>query len=361
MENDISHIDKNLAVCQQFSVTDCIFHDVTDAPFRLYGLCGHEKGSAFRRVPEVIAQASGEKISRLSTRTAGGRVRFTTNSEYIAIQCEMPSVTHFSHMSLLGTSGFDMYVTQNGISTFAKSFVPPYNMTDGYASIHHFGTRALREITIYFPSYNNVDALYIGLEATAEIGSHREYTHQKPLVFYGSSITQGACASRSGNAYPALISQRLDWDYINLGFSGTPMGADAMVNYISGLSMGAFIYDFDYKAQSIEYLENTHASVFRRIRQAQPELPVIIVSAADAPVLTDIEAYRQVAYRTYLQALSEGDKYVQFIDGSLLYAGAEDVCRVDLVHPSDLGVFRTAEAIIDRLSIQKTAEKECFL
>ncbi len=348
MKNDISNVDKNLEIKKHIDAPDCMFYDVKESPFEIYGLCKISEG--FRRVPAGIAEESGKNIALLSTHTAGGRVRFATDSEYIAIKCEMPTVTHFSHMQLMGTSGFDMYLFENGKERHVKSFLPPYDMTDGYVSIHHFGTREMREITINFPTYNPVDELHVGLEENAEIYPGRKYKYTAPVVYYGSSITQGACASRPGNNYAALISRKLDCNYINLGFSGAAMGADAMVEYIASLDMSAFVYDFDYNTPSLEYLKNMHEKVYKKIRAAHPALPIIILSAANTPLLANIEESRRVAFETYTNAKLCGDENVYFVDGKKLYDGEfSDSCTVDNIHPSDAGFFRMAEVVGEQI------------
>ncbi|MBE6964951.1 MAG: hypothetical protein E7441_02830 [Ruminococcaceae bacterium] len=344
LKNDIGKIDRNLEVKKNIDVSDCVFYDVKNPSFRIYGLCDLNNG--FRRLPQEIAKAGGEKIERLSAQTAGGRVRFSTDSEYIAIRCVMPYITRFSHMQLMGTSGFDMYIFENGKSRHINSFMPSSGIEDGYSSVYHFGGRKKREIIINFPPYNPVQELCIGVEENAEISAGSEYTYKLPVVYYGSSITQGACASRPGNTYTALISHEYDCDYINLGFSGAPMGNEPIVDYISELDMSAFVYDFDYNAPSMDYLQETHAQIFNKIREKQPELPIIIMSAADAPVLKNIEKKRDIAFKTYSDARSGGDENVYFIDGKKLYEGPfSESCRVDGVHPTDAGFFRMADIV----------------
>ena len=101
------------------------------APFEIYGLYKPQEGETFRRLPKEVAEATSEGVHILSTNTAGGRVRFTTDSEYVAIRCVLPNVTRFSHMPATGVSGFDMYVSKGEAEVFAKTFVPPWDMKDG--------------------------------------------------------------------------------------------------------------------------------------------------------------------------------------------------------------------------------------
>ena len=355
MAKDISKIDENLAVAGTIDAPDCVFHDARKTPFEIYGLYKPTEGSSFRRIPEEVAKATSEGVFRLHTNTAGGRVRFTTDSEYVAIKCTMPGITHFSHMPLSGVAGFDMYLSENGDDIFAKTFVPPYDMTNGYVSIFHFGNRKEREITINFPLYNDVDDLYIGLEPDAKLSGGRKYKYETPVVYYGSSITQGGCASRPGNSYEAFISQSLDCNHINLGFSGNAKGEDAIMDYIASLPMSAFVYDYDYNTPSVEHLRETHEKGFLKIREKNPKLPIIIVSApndnsrASDPNVELRSTYtlrRNIIFSTYMNAVNRGDENVYFVDGTSLFDGEfANSCTVDGCHPTDLGFYRMATSI----------------
>ena len=125
-----------------------------------------------------------------------------------------------------------------------------------------FDKKTEREITINFPLYSSVADLYIGLDETAVLKKSLGYKHKKPIVFYGSSITQGGCASRPGNAYESIISRALQTDYINLGFSGNAKAEDEIAQYIKDLDMSVFIYDYDHNAPNLKHLEDTHQRMF---------------------------------------------------------------------------------------------------
>lgn len=104
----------------------------------------------------------------------------------------MPTITHFPHMPFTGSSGFDLYLHKNGMQTYFKTFVPPVNMTDGFESVVHFENHDEKDIVINFPLYNDLTDLYIGLQADAAVAEGSKYRFEKPILYYGSSITQGA-------------------------------------------------------------------------------------------------------------------------------------------------------------------------
>ncbi len=259
----------------------------------------------------------------------------------------MPFVTKFPHMPLSGTSGFDLYIDKGSTSTYYGTFMPPVDMTGGYESILYFDDAVERDITINFPLYNGLNSLYIGLQSSAHIDSGSEYAYQKPVLYYGSSITQGGCASRPGNSYQAIISRRFNCDHINLGFSGSARGEDAIVDYMSGLDVSVFVCDYDHNAPNVEHLAATHEKLFNKFRQKSPQLPIILVSRPDFDKnLSDSIKRRDIIYTTYMNAIRNGDKNVYFIDGQHLFKDENrDCCTVDGCHPNDAGFLRMAEVI----------------
>lgn len=347
MAKSIGDIDKNLKVENSFSVGDLCLHDVRSEPFDIYGLYNAKEEPAFRRLPEDVAKATSQGVARLATHTAGGRVRFTTDSSYITIKAVMPSITHMQHMPLSGTSGFDLYIDEGGKGTYKGTFMPPVDITDGYESIIRFESRETRSVTIHFPLYNDVTSLYIGLQADAALDHRAKYKYDKPILYYGSSITQGGCASRPGNCYQNLISAKHDCDHINLGFSGNAKGEDAITDYMAGLDYSIFVSDYDHNAPSPEHLTNTHEKMFLKIRKTHPDTPVIFITRPgfDKDIKTGI-ARRDIIYKTFMNAQSRGDQNVYFIDGERLFmSDYRDACTVDGTHPNDAGFVRMAEVI----------------
>lgn len=343
----ISKIDKNFKVETSLKEDNLVFFDVREQPFKVYGLYNHTEPGKFKRLPESVAQNTSAGVSYLNYNTAGGRVRFKTASKYVAIKAVMESVCLMGHMPLCGSAGFDLYINRDGKSTYFKTFVPPVGMKDGYENIIYFDDRSLKNITINFPLYNDVKELYIGVEKDSELQEGGEYRYTKPVVFYGSSITQGGCASRPGNCYPAIISRNLDCDYINLGFSGSARAEDAITEYLAALDMSIFVCDYDHNAPSAEYLQSTHEKLYKRIREARSDLPIILISKPDFENgLTANILRRDVVYNTYINGIKNGDKNLYYIDGKSLFQGeGRDCCTVDGCHPNDLGFYRMADII----------------
>ena len=350
MKNDISEIDKNLVIETEFEREGLTFKNALDKPFRIYGV--YHDGKQYRRMPQDVADATNEGVGRLCRHTAGGRIRFITDSPYIAIKVFLPHETLFSHMALAGVAGFDLYVKENGRYYPKKTFIPPYKFEDSYEGVHDFAEGAvLRDITINFPLYNSVFDLYIGIKEGSTLTAAPEYKYDKPIVYYGSSITQGGCASRPGTAYQGFITRKFDVDHVNLGFSGNGKAEKPIVDYIAGLDMKVFVMDYDHNAPTVEYYEKTHEPMFRAIREKNPDLPIVIMTRPKSKYALNNEEYARIdiARTTYENALAAGDENVYFIPGYELMDGiADDEGCVDMCHPTDLGFYSMAQ----RLSVE---------
>ncbi|MBE6946790.1 MAG: hypothetical protein E7454_00835 [Ruminococcaceae bacterium] len=344
--NTIEKMDSNFKIESKLDVSDIKFYNVRQAPFQVFGLI-YEDGR-FRRCPKRVAETVSEPVTYWHTNTAGGRVRFKTDSPYVAIYAVMPEIKEMSHFAKLGSAGFDLYVADEE-EKYMGSFIPPVDLKSGYESIVRFNSFAMREITINFPPYSNVGELHIGISESAQVCPPAPYSIQKPIVYYGSSITQGACASRPGNSYTAMVSRRLNADYINLGFSGSAKGETEMAEYIRDLDMSAFVYDYDYNAPSVEHLKETHEKMFQTIRRAHPDIPILMLSRPKFYINQDEELRREVVYTTYKNALADGDGNVYFLDGKSLMALAGNDGSVDTCHPNDWGFASMAKAIGDVL------------
>lgn len=336
---DITKIDPNFSIKRVSEGLDITYYDIKEAPIKLFGVF-FENGK-FVRMPERIAKSVSEGVHALYDNTAGGRICFKTNSRYIVLAAKIPSVGKMPHFTTLGSAGFDIYVKND----YFGAFMPEYNLENAYNCVMDFDSEEMREITINFPLYSSVSDVYIGITADAVIEEYYPYKKILPIVYYGSSITQGGCASRPGNTYQAEIARRTGVDYINLGFSGSAKGEQEMADYIAELNMSIFVMDYDHNAPNPEYIRNTHEKFFKTIRKKNKDLPVIFVTKPDFRYFDD-SLRRDAVYTTYRNALLNGDKNVSYIDGSSFFRGnMRGFCTVDGCHPNDMGFYQMAESI----------------
>ena len=341
--SEISKVDKNFVIETKIEKENIKFYNVLEKPFKVYGV-NHENGK-FRRIPEAVAKTVSEGVYTLHTYTAGGRVRFKTNSSYIAIHYEgwcgrMP------HMAFTGSAGFDLYVMENGKEKYVNTFKAPLESSNGYELVIDVWGNNMREYTINFPTYSHVDNLYIGLEDTAVVEEHSPYKFESPFVYYGSSITQGGCSSRPGSTYQAMLSRRFDANFINLGWSGNGKGEKEIRDYMASLDMSVFVLDYDHNAPTVEHLEATHEPMYKAIRQAHPDIPVIMLVRPHYNA-TDEDARAKVIKKTFENAKANGDNNVYYLNGRQLMAIAGYDGTVDNCHPNDLGFYSMAVAVGD--------------
>jgi hypothetical protein len=142
-----------------------------------------------------------------------------------------------------------------------------------------------------------------------------------------------------------MLSREMDFDYVSLGFGGNAKGEVEMAEYIAGLQMSVFVMDYDYNANSLEHLRESHQRMYRIVREKNPDTPIIIMSRPKQ--LTEKEKERfQIVKETYENALEAGDKQVWFIPGyELIPEEVMESAKVDGVHPNDLGFYFMAKRV----------------
>ena len=336
----IVKIKENVEFETEMKTEGLRFYDSNEKPFKVYGV--YHDGEKYRRMPQSLGDKLGGWHIILSRNTAGGRVRFRTNSSRFAIHYEgdMGQMPHFAYT---GSCGFDIY---SG-TTYKGTFVPEDYKDRGYDRVIDLKDTEMKEVTINMPLYSEVEKLYIGLDEDAVLEAPVPYKNETPFVSYGSSITQGACACRPGSSYQSSLTRRFDCDHINLGFSGSARAQVEIAEYISNLDMSLFIYDYDYNADDPEFLEATHERMFKTVREKNPLLPIIMMSKPKFYLDETDKKRVEIIKKTYENARAKGDNNVYFIDGRDLckYCGNEGL--VDNIHPTDYGFASMARVIGD--------------
>lgn len=317
------------------------WYEVTPETVDFYGM-----DRTFVRMPDERAAAVSDGVRWVARSTAGGRIRFATDARSIRLRVQI---------AFCGFIGFDLYRLDGETELFAGCFrglegnCPFIEQGDFECKIYVDGYVAqnpgVHTYTLNFPYNAHPTRVELGLEKGSVLRRGAPYRNEKPVVFYGSSIVNGAWASRPGMTYPAQISQRLNLHYLNLGFSGLAKGEPAMAEYIAEQEMSAFVLDYDYNATR-ESLPLTHEPFYKTIRAAHPDIPVIIVTKPDYLVDPAGSELRAGMIRpTYENARARGENVV-FIEGKTLFRGdSARNCSQDGTHPNDLGFYRMANVI----------------
>ncbi|MBE7042561.1 MAG: hypothetical protein E7399_03595 [Ruminococcaceae bacterium] len=350
---DLTKVDSNFAsVGTNGAPMD--WYSSHDSRFSVHGVYYDELDGLYRRLPEEVAKAANPDILGLVKMTAGGRLRFVTDSKSMAIKAVIPGFKPMPHMSITGSHGFSVYT--DGV--FRNRFSPVFQDFKEISGSNAFGESICFEekktiegpagnhlVELYFPLYGGVRELWIGLEPGSVVESAPSYQHQKPMLFYGSSITQGGCVSRPGNDFLSILARKLDVDYINLGFSGSGNGEDAMIEYITSIDASLYAFDYNMYPNKKERVLPPHYSVYERIRNKHPHAGIFMY---DKPGC-DYEPYPEretLIYESYQKALASGDKRVYYLSARELFGeGDRDCCMNDVSHPNDLGALRMANAM----------------
>ena len=356
---DISKIDKNFVVGSTFNKNGYRFYNIPSEPFDLYGVFYENETERFVRMPSAVADKVNDGVAYLNSNTAGGRVRFSTDSDVLALSVTYAGLCEMSHMPLSGSSGFTLLREEYNGFTHVKTFMPDHtgNTKNGFEqAVSVCGEQSfviydkkyegkMQNYILFFPLYNDVKTLSIGIRDTAKVDHGKAYAPVKPILYYGSSITQGGCADRADNAYQAIISKRNNIDFINLGFSGSGRAEKIMCDYLADVDCSVFVCDYDHNAPDAEYLKETHYKLYETFRKKQPKTPVIFISKPDMEHDFHFSDRFSEIKSTYERAKANGDKNVYLINGKDFFSDDRDSCTVDGCHPNTFGFFKMAKVI----------------
>ena len=309
-----------------------------------------EVKAPFDRLPAKAESQVRPPVWGLSRDSAGLCVRFTTDATDIACRWTLIKANlALPHMAATGVSGVDLYVSMDGKWRWLATGRPAnagLNQTTFVSNLPS-GTR---NYMLYLPLYNGVTAVEIGLSKGASLATlPRAAGKDKPIVFYGTSITQGGCASRTGMVHTAILGRRLDRPVINLGFSGNGRMEAEVAALLAELDPAIYVIDCLPNMLAAEVTERTGPLV-ATLRKAHPETPIVLVEDRTYANAFLVEAQRKrnetsrSALRSvYDKLIAGGEKNVHYLRGDLLL-NEDGEGTVDGSHPTDLGFVQHADA-----------------
>ena len=317
-------------------------YSVFDKPLKVSGIPFFEEKQSLYRLPEEVMDQLPGFDRLLGRRCAGARVAFKTDSPTFTVKVVLKTLSVDIGMSIFACQSAQVMLGERENARHLGVVNPSDYNTKVFEKTFNKSSE-LEQITIYFPRNEQVETIEITVEDGATVTEPTPYKYDKPVVFYGSSITEGGHGCCSTNAYNAMLSRWLDFDYYNLGFSGSAKGEFVLADYINTIDMGLFVYDYDHNAPTVEHLANTHKPFFDRIREAHPDIPILMMTRPAEFYNDEMKARRDVVKATYDAAVAAGDKNVYFIDGETFYGETErNLCSADDCHPNDLGFYRMA-------------------
>lgn len=316
------------------------------APLRVYGIPHFDRTQELRRLPDELLdrpEMANIKHHKLGLRSVGARVRFRTDARVFKVTLTVEPVFDIG-MSVWASNAAYVYIGPQSDLRMADIVAGPnYEATQLEKEIRK--GEGMEDVTIYLPRNAHTLNVEIEMDEGAAVEAPTPYRYETPIVYYGSSITEGGCATVHANAYTAKVARHLDADHINLGFSGNAKGELCMADYINTLDMSIFVLDYDHNAPTVEHLAATHEPFFLRIREAHPELPIVLMTRPGDT--QDPLARLEVVKRTYENALARGDRNVYFINGRDFFPQADRAfLTIDNTHPNDLG-FDYMTAVIE--------------
>ena len=329
------------------------WHDVRQWGVEGQGWGQEETESDYDRLPRRAKGVVRDAVWNLSRHSAGMLTRFRTDAAEVWVDYEVTSSNlAMSHMPATGVSGIDLYATTpDGRPSWLAVTRPTAKTTK--VKLAHSLTRESREFTAYLPLYNGTKNLSFGVPAGSSFEPIAPRTH-KPIVFYGTSITHGACASRPGMPHPAILGRRLGHPVINLGFSGNGKMESEVGGFLCELDPLIYVIDCLPNMLGAEVEERAEKLVLQ-LRQARPDTPILLVedrTYAHAPFQANLQSRqassRKALQKAYQSLIAKGHTKLGYLDGDDLLGKDRDD-TTDGSHPNDLGFYRQANAIEPKL------------
>lgn len=342
----------------------------TDKTVEVNGLAWFEENEGrFIRLPLARKEEITKNAWAMSLCPSTARVRFKTDSPTLIVKVDhgmsstnkedftmwqMSDVSRLSmwHMASGAVSGIDIYIGEPGSTSYWTTTRP--QKADGEYEHTYFKdwTREMREFTLYLPAYAELKSLKIGVAQDSQVLKPTAYAHEKPIVVYGTSITQSGCSSRGSNGFVAIMGRRLNSDVINLGFSGSGCGEPEIAQMISEIDASMYIVD-SVANMNEKFMDERFETFVMTLRNARPNIPIVLMTkihyAAEAVSASERARYSRIhkaLYETYDKLKAQGDKYVYIFDTGKIIPYGGDHPTVDGVHLTDTGYYMIADSLV---------------
>ncbi len=353
----IEQVDRNFAALE--TTDDTVWYDVKDLGIENQGWA--DVRGLYDRLPERAKGMVTTPVWWFGQHSTGLAVRFVATTATVSARWTLRSGIEnlaMAHMPATGVSGLDLYARPVGSDGSHWRHVAngrPAAVTNSMALTKDMPVEE-REYMLFLPLYNAVESVHIGLPPSVVLrpAPSRPATHAKPIVFYGTSVTQGGCASRPGMAYPAILNRWLDRPAINLGFSGNGKMEIEMAQLLSELDPCMYVLDCLGNMVADLITERTGPAV-RLLRKARPDVPIVLLGHIPSPSrfvsqggMARYETSNAANEAAFNALIAEGIPNLHYIPGHDFY-GHDGEATVDGGHATDLGFIRMAEVLAPKL------------
>jgi len=308
----------------------------------------------FRRLPDRAAASLSEAVQLLSHCPASVFLSFFTNSPDLSVRLTLADTAQRPHMAPTGAAGAELYFRDGHQWHAAATLKPSLSEKQTIQGLLEGAPKERREYRLYLPLYQRVENIAIGIPPGFKV--EPSPAAQRPLFFYGTSITQGGCANTPGSDFVSLLGRRLDTEVINFGFSGNGKGEPEIARLIREVDAEAFVLDYLANVGP-ELLQSTLPEFVALLREKHPQTPIILIGNVPynqtlwkADIYAQLERKREVLMEFYLERKRAGDADLHFIDGHGLLPIGESGVYVDGVHPTSYGFALMAERLAPQLS-----------
>lgn len=346
--SDIERLDPNFAKADPEK--GLRWYDIR--PMGVEGRGFEDTESFYDRLPARAEGLVPEAVWELSRHSSGMSVRFMTDSKSIAVRWTLRNENlAMAHMPATGVSGLDLYARHADCWRFlgtARPTVFPHNEYSLATSLQP----SMRQYRLYLPLYNGVTEVQIGIpEATSMAKAPpAPADRSQPIVFYGTSVVQGGCASRPGMTHSAILGRRLDRPIVNLGFSGNGRAETEVARLLAEIEAAVFVIDTVPNMTEAQVQERIVPFV-TAVREGQPRSPIVVVEHFAYPAeelvvwMPGLAGELNLALERCMKEL-----HARGIDGLHVFkpghwTGDDGEGTVDGTHSTDLGFIRMADAL----------------
>ncbi|MBT3382208.1 MAG: acetylhydrolase [Prolixibacteraceae bacterium] len=316
----------------------------------------NEVQSSYDRLPERAEKTVRKPVWNLSKQSAGLKIRFRSNAEEVKVRYKVNGNFAKPHMPATGVSGVDLYAKDSdgkwmwckGNYSFGDTVTYNFKNITANDKYHELG----REYHLYLPLYNSVEWLKIGVAGDAHF-EPLPTRKEKPIVVYGTSIAQGACASRPGMAWTSILERKMDRPLINLGFSGNGRLETELIDLLSEIDAKIYILDClpNLALNENRSAGNVHQLIISSVKRLRKNssVPILLVEHAGySDGTSSIKRYNafndlnKIMKTTFAQLKSEGITNIFLLTEPEIGMSLESY--VEGTHPSDLGMTYLATA-----------------
>ncbi len=309
------------------------------------------KENRYDRLPISYKEIVREPVWDLSKSSAGMSIRFLSNSKSINVKWTILNNLKMNHMAETGIKGVDLYFKNKDNWQYLNTGRPDGIKNE--STLINNMSEEMREFKIFLPLYDGVVNIEVGIDSNSVIKKPLK-NRNKPIIFYGTSITQGGCASRPGMAHTNIISRKLDLDCINFGFSGNGRMEQPISKLMSESKPLFYVIECMPNMENQENVTNKTIPLVNTIRENNPEAPIVFVEnfIPTSPILdekreNEIRGMNLALKTEYQKMISEGYNNIFYIE-SKNAIGNDNEGTVDGVHFTDLGFLRYADFLIDK-------------